>query len=368
LGDKDITILIVDDEKINRVLLKSFMETRYGNILEAEDGNIGLKLLKEHDVDLILLDLMMPNMDGYELLKAIRSHQSYQTIPVIIITALGSVKDNAKALELGADGFLTKPFNKIILSAMTDNLLKQSSMRKKLIEIEKNEVFYATVVTANHEINQPLTGILCSANLLSNSYEGYKIRNPEKFSFYINSIEDSVKKISEALRKLRTVKDPLVKTYLDSVKMVDIHTIEPGEKACYIVKETLIKGVEKNIFILDEEPLITDVLSGFFHDKGFNVKIFSDYNEALKSLKNDPDIFDIILIDIKDPEREGLKLFYKLKEIKSDVKVILSSAYDMKEDIVSAINSGAEAFLPKPYDINDLMFLVEKALGADKQT
>jgi DNA-binding response OmpR family regulator len=356
---EEATILVVDDEKINRTLLTSILDKKYNHLIEVENGKEAIKQIENNDVNLILLDLMMPVMNGYEVLKMVRAHPKFKSIPVVVITALSGIEDHAKAIEFGADAFLTKPFNKIVLLALVRNLLKQYNMQKELMIAKQNEVFLATVVTANHEINQPLTSILCSTDLLNNSFNGEKIKEVDKFTSYIERISEAANTIAEILAKLRSIKAPFVKTYLDSVKMVDIHSEATDEKN---QTDAEISGLGRSILIVDEETLITDAVSEYLNDNDFEVKVISDCKEAEKEFKSKPDFYDIILIDIKEPEKEGLKLFYDMKNIKNDVRVLLTSAYDDKEEIMKAINLGAEAFLPKPYDTSNLIFLIEKVL------
>ncbi len=363
----EATILIVDDERINRMLLKSFLGEGYSNLLEAGDGQEALKLMNNNDVDLVLLDVMMPVMSGFDVLKIVRKHPRLQNIPIIVITALSSIKDNAKAIEFGADGFLTKPFNKIVLGAMVKNLLKQNEMQKRLVAAEKNEIFLATVVTANHEINQPLTSILCSANLLEKTFEGNRIKDPESFKKYIMLIETSVKKISDTLKKLRAVKGPTTTGYVDSVRMIDLES--PEEKSepvtdIYKVVSRLRQGGKANkIFIIDQNNSILEPVKESLSERGLAVSSFSDYQVILERFKEDPTAVDLVMIDLTHPtEGGGLRLFRQLKDINKNVKIILSSGDDVKGGVVDALKNGAEAFLPKPYDIDDLAQVIEKAL------
>ena len=363
MDNHNATILIVDDERVNRLLIRSILEKKYSSIIEACDGEEALAMLKNNDVSLMLLDLMMPKLDGYGVLNIMRKHPKYQTIPVVVVTALTNVKDNAKAIELGADGFITKPISGIILEVTVENLLKQSYMQRKLLEAEKTEMFLATVVTANHEINQPLTSLLCSMNLISNLYKDDRITNPEKFDSYMKKIVNAAKEISNILIKLRSIKDPLVKSYVDDVKMIDIENAPVPKPTDIFPKSTFIKDSElqgKNIYIVDEEDLITGLLTDFLSDKGFTVTAFNNYENALSSFKVMPDPIDIVIIDINEPDKEGLKLFYDMSAINSETKYILSSAFDIKDDVISAVNHGASAFIPKPYDAEHLFFYINK--------
>lgn len=117
-------ILIIDDNKVNVELLKAQLK-RYPYDLEvAYDGEEGLAKIHENPPDLILLDLMMPKVSGYEVCRTIKQDPDLKFIPVIVITALSELDDKIKAIELGADDFLIKPFNKLELSTRIASLLK----------------------------------------------------------------------------------------------------------------------------------------------------------------------------------------------------------------------------------------------------
>lgn len=104
-------ILIADDEhKIVMTLEYAFRKAGY-EIFIARDGTEVLELLKEQIPDLILLDIMMPNLDGYSTLEEIRKEEKYKNIKVIFLSAKTSEKDISKGMELGADAYVTKPYS-----------------------------------------------------------------------------------------------------------------------------------------------------------------------------------------------------------------------------------------------------------------
>ncbi len=107
-----VDILVVEDYPVTRLLLKRMLERQEGwKVREAADGLKGLEEIKKRMPDIILLDLMMPNMDGYEFLKHLRSYPEGENIPVLIITSLNGSENELKGFELGADDFITKPIN-----------------------------------------------------------------------------------------------------------------------------------------------------------------------------------------------------------------------------------------------------------------
>ncbi|MDW8801174.1 response regulator [Clostridium sp. A1-XYC3] len=109
LNLKGKKILIVDDDPRNIFVLASALEDFEGEVLDAENGKIAIEKLKKNNVDLILMDIMMPVMDGYEAIKTIRKDEKLKDIPIIALTAKSLKEDRAKCIEVGADDYISKP-------------------------------------------------------------------------------------------------------------------------------------------------------------------------------------------------------------------------------------------------------------------
>lgn len=122
-------ILIVDDEDHIRELLKFNLEKNGYVVYMENDGLNGLKLAREKQVDLILLDLMLPGMDGFEVCKEIRRDNIISNVPIIMLTAKSEEIDKILGLELGADDYITKPFSIRELSARIKALLRRSNVK-----------------------------------------------------------------------------------------------------------------------------------------------------------------------------------------------------------------------------------------------
>jgi DNA-binding response OmpR family regulator len=138
-AEKKAKILCVDDEPKNLKLLEAVL-SQQGYLLEmAESGQVALKKVEVEPPDLILLDIMMPGMSGYEALGRIRADEKTRLIPVVMVTALSETEDRIKALEAGCDDFISKPFDKVELLARVKSLLKISYYRQQLDEKEKFE-------------------------------------------------------------------------------------------------------------------------------------------------------------------------------------------------------------------------------------
>lgn len=118
------TVLIVDDEDLTRVLLSRVLErikVKNINILLAEDGEEALRIASSERPDLVLLDLLLPKLNGYDVCRELRSISGYEP-HIIILTARGQDTDREHAREIGADGFMTKPFNPSRLIAQLNDL------------------------------------------------------------------------------------------------------------------------------------------------------------------------------------------------------------------------------------------------------
>lgn len=126
------SLLIVDDNPTNVELMTLQLKPYPYEIFKAYNGEEALDIIKNQDLDLILLDLMMPGMSGYEVCQRIKSNPLTQFIPVIIVTALRDLDDKLKAINAGADDFLIKPYNKIELTTRIKSLLRIKELHNNL--------------------------------------------------------------------------------------------------------------------------------------------------------------------------------------------------------------------------------------------
>ena len=120
---KEFTILIVDDEKTNLDILGSILSPAY-NLIISRSGTRALELAKESQPDLILLDVLMPDMTGFEVIEKIKESEITARIPVIFITGLSSDEDEERGFFLGAVDYITKPFNKAIVKARVNTHIR----------------------------------------------------------------------------------------------------------------------------------------------------------------------------------------------------------------------------------------------------
>lgn len=124
------TILVVDDNEMNREVLARRLERQGHTIVSAEDGERALQQLQQRSFDLILLDIMMPKMNGYQVLEHLKADPLLREVPVIVISALGELESVVKCIELGAEDYLFKPFNPILLKARLNSTLEKKRLRE----------------------------------------------------------------------------------------------------------------------------------------------------------------------------------------------------------------------------------------------
>ena len=160
-----IEILVVEDSRTDALTIRHFLESNDFNVTVAEDGEKALSYLNENRPDLILSDVIMPNMDGYELCRTIKSRASFSGIPVILVTALAEPEDIINGLKCGADNFVTKPFNSKLLLSQIRFIMANRELRQNPNADFGIEIYFAG---QKHFINSDRIQIL---NLLFSTYE-----------------------------------------------------------------------------------------------------------------------------------------------------------------------------------------------------
>ena len=130
--DKTPTVLVVDDNQQNLELLQAYLEDVDCQAVPARDGLEALEIIAKDPPDLILLDVMMPKMSGFEVCKRIKNDPKTSDIPVIMVTALNEFGDIERAIDSGTDDFLSKPVNKLELLTRIKTMLKLKHLSDKL--------------------------------------------------------------------------------------------------------------------------------------------------------------------------------------------------------------------------------------------
>ena len=164
---KDASLLVVDDQPDNLRLVADFLEEYGADVMLGHDGADGLAKARLGHPDLILLDVMMPDMDGFEVCRRLKQDAETRDIPVIFLTALHEVEDKLKGFQAGGVDYLTKPLQELEVIARVDVHLK---LRQALLQAEAaNQAKNRFLANMNHEIRTPINAVLGYAALLEDS-------------------------------------------------------------------------------------------------------------------------------------------------------------------------------------------------------
>ncbi|MEN8192916.1 MAG: response regulator [Bacteroidota bacterium] len=214
-------ILVVDDQKDNVFVLEERLTREGFEVLSAYDGPTCLTIAEEEMPDLILLDVMMPGMSGFEVCKRLTTSESTKLIPVLLVTALTEAEDLKEGFQAGAFDYIKKPFNRVELIARIKSALSFRESQKVMLEIEKVQTYAATVITANHEIKQPLTLINLSTAAINRELRKDEL-SKDIVQKRVGFIEDATKDIINVLQKLSSIKIPVLTNWVNDLKVVDL--------------------------------------------------------------------------------------------------------------------------------------------------
>jgi DNA-binding response OmpR family regulator len=148
MSDTEALVLVVDDNEMNRDMLSRRLRRQDYEVEVAEDGEQALKMVKEKNYDLVLLDIMMPNISGYEVLEKIKADPETQALPVIMISAVDDLDSVVRCIELGAEDYLFKPFNPVLLKARVGASLSKNRGGVDAGKLASHLENIATAVTA----------------------------------------------------------------------------------------------------------------------------------------------------------------------------------------------------------------------------
>ena len=169
----------------------------------------------------------MPDINGFDVCKTLVNDSRTSAIPIILVTARTDVEDTKEGLDAGAYGYIKKPFNKVELLARVKSALKLSEANKQLVEVEKRNTFYATVVTANHKIKQPLTLLSLSSAAIKRELNKDEI-SKDTLLGKLKYIDIAIKEITDVLDQLNTIKEPVLSDYTKNIKMIKVENESTG--------------------------------------------------------------------------------------------------------------------------------------------
>jgi signal transduction histidine kinase len=263
-GPERASVLVVDDEARNVMLLKDLLESRGYAVLTAADGETGLALALERVPDVVLLDVMMPRLNGFEVCRQLKAAPGTAMIPVLLVTALDARADRLAGIDAGASDFLTKPIDSgdLILrvrNAVTTKKLydqvAQQFRRLQELEAVRDSVTHMIV----HDLRSPLTGLQAYLDLLSGVANGN--REVADYALEAHKIAGLLKElVSQVLdvSRLEAGQMPLSTTNVDLARLLPaaVASLGPPAEGISIVYEIY----EKQIMAACDQDLISRVI------------------------------------------------------------------------------------------------------------
>ena len=224
MAKQEQTILIIEDEPLNINILRHVLETDY-HVLVAKNGQQAFRRLAQNTVDLILLDIVMPEMDGYEVCERLKAEENTRHIPVIFITSKQEEKDEERGFLLGAVDYIRKPFSIPIVNARVKTQLQLVASMEKLKSL--NALKNKFLGIAAHDLRSPLTGIRGYAEYIRDDFaqmDPHEIKETASF----------IVKISGMMLSL--VND-----------LLDVSIIESGKLELQLIKQPLVPLIEERV-------------------------------------------------------------------------------------------------------------------------
>jgi DNA-binding response OmpR family regulator len=223
--NKKSLILIADDSISNRNMLQILLEKDGYETTCLENGIDAIEKTASINPDLILLDIMMPGADGYEVCRELKKSRKTKNIPIIFITAKTETESIVAGFAAGASDYVRKPFNSTELLArvkthldLTRSFNDLRESQEKILKLEQLNTILAMAGTANHDINQPLTVITGNLYLLEETINKQTLSSPQ--IKYIQEIKKSINRIKEILEQYSRAVDLRYKEYAGGSKIV----------------------------------------------------------------------------------------------------------------------------------------------------
>jgi two-component system cell cycle response regulator len=214
-------ILVVDDQPDNVFILQDRLKRAGFEVIAAYEGETGIQKTIDEKPDLILLDIMMNDISGFDVCRRLVANEETKNIPIILVTALTDAEDIKEGFDAGAFDYIKKPFNRDEMLARINSALRFSETNNLLLELEKVKTFNATVITANHEIKQPLTLINLSTAAIRRELNKEE-RATDFLLKRVEFIEKATHDIIDILEKLSSIKKPVFIDYLNNLKMINL--------------------------------------------------------------------------------------------------------------------------------------------------
>ena len=405
-------VLLVEDNEMNRDMLSRRLARRGFDVIEAVDGQQGIEMARRDLPDIIVMDMSLPVVDGWEAARRLRAEETTRCIPVIALTAHAMSDDRQKALEAGCDDYDTKPvdlsrllekMNRLLVSkparGVTEVLTGEAllCLRHDLKTSFNQIIGYTEVLLEDlgknglEKIEPDLAEILSGARALLGRIDKDLTNEegiaPERLHALESEVRPEAERLYETceslIRELRSMgaQEPLadlervlsaIRQLLSLIRQMRRETDrEPAE-----TRSSLVRIAEESasppsrgagrLLIVDDDMANRDLLRRRLAGHGYSVEVAGDGLSALDKISKAQ--YDLVLLDQMMPGMSGLDLLRLLRGTysASELPVIMVTAVDQSETIVEALDQGANDYVAKPVDLPVVMARIQAQLARSK--
>ena len=364
-------VLIVEDDVIFSTVLTDYCKKNNLEYIVAQNGAQALELTKSYKPNAIILDLILPIINGWEFIDLIKSNSDLKNIPIHIISAADK---NMNDKNLKADSYLSKPVEKNDLDLLFEKIKKENNTTSKILFIGQPNEIDTAVLKQLSEINVSLSidfltdasqAILannCDFIIIGNNY----VINKEEFAkqiFENNELSDKPlvyvnNSPDECIREINTILSN------DEFDYLNLAATSTDLESFFILDENTLK--EKNVLVVDDDVRNIYSLTSILENEKMNIYTAFNGDDAL--LKLGKNKIDIILMDIMMPGKNGYETIKEIRQINKykELPIIAVTAKAMKGDRELCIESGANDYLTKPISTEVLIRKMKQQLNTIK--
>jgi len=243
-------ILIVEDEEQIRINYGEFLELAGFQTLGADNGIVGVNMAKQYLPDLIICDIMMPGLDGYEVLLQLRSDPVTANIPFIFLTAKADKPFMRQGMELGADDYLTKPISGTELVSAVNARLQRKSILEQEYTSQMDNLRTSLISSLPNMLHAPLTGILGHASLLKANADNV---TPKRINHLTDAILNSAQLLQHQIENYLFYSQlEILSTEPDRIaELLNTVTVKPGDQIAKVASEKAIHWKRENDLTID---------------------------------------------------------------------------------------------------------------------
>jgi len=405
------TILVIEDNELNRKLVKALLQRGPYNVLEAIDAEGGIQLAQEHKPDLILMDIQLPGMDGLSATRIIKEDPELKGTPVVALTSYAMDGDVEKAKKAGCDGYISKPINTRSFLDTIKNLLPDGHETESLLRKDAGGMNRILVVD-----DDPLNVKLLAAKLPQDQYEvikaysgkeaiekaaaesldlilldimmpgmdGYEVTRSLKSDPMTSDIPiilvTSLDGTEDKVKGLEAGADDFINKPFNTVELLSrvqslIRLKQYREQLAARVQSKAVfemamgnpkapeeKTVVPSVLLVEDNPNDARLIQEYLKGSSFRVELAKNGEEALTRAEKNK--IDLILLDILLPGIDGLEVCRRLKESERtrDVQILMVSCLADLENKIKSLHLGADDFLLKPVNPHELKARVKALL------